>query len=180
MLTNWRKRRVFVFFALVVVLGFIAVAPFFNVINQQIMFWLMGVCGLLAVVALWARSWFDLILTLFLMVVFALAWKFFPNMDQRILAIRVCALTGFFILNLVLLIGPWSRFSRTIEKVYKHRRHLGVTDFLLGLSHFSLLFGPYFDNSFANAFASFFTFELCGSLRNSRSPSTTIAFFRKI
>jgi nitrite reductase/ring-hydroxylating ferredoxin subunit/DMSO/TMAO reductase YedYZ heme-binding membrane subunit len=61
-------------------------------------------------------------------------------------------------LNLVLLIGPWSRFSDAVRRIYRHRRHLGVTSYFLAQMHFSLVFSNYFQNSFANAFMALFTF----------------------
>ena len=122
------------------------------------MAWLTGTAAFIAVLSFIKPNHFDTIFAALLAATFGVVWQLFPDMDQRLLAIRTCSGTAFVLLNCVLLIGPWARFTKIIEKLYRHRRHMGVVTFLLGLAHFSLLFGPYFDYSFENAFMALFTF----------------------
>lgn len=53
--------------------------------------------------------------------------------------IRATGSTAFGILTLILLIGPLSRFSRSVLPILSNRRHLGVACFLIALAHAGLV-----------------------------------------
>ncbi|GEM_PF-1048516 len=166
-LTRKSSKNFFAPIALTLTLALTVLAPMISVIHGHMLLFACGLCVLLSLIAAICKSWHDTIFTLMLAADFSAVWYFWGGadfgladtaIDQRTLAIRTFSITAFTLLNLVLLIGPWSRFSRLVEKLYGFRRHLGVSAFLLGLAHFALLFGPYFDYSFANAFLGFYTF----------------------
>jgi nitrite reductase/ring-hydroxylating ferredoxin subunit len=56
------------------------------------------------------------------------------------------------------LIGPWSKFSDSIIKIYHFRRHLGVTVFFLGTLHVVIILPRYFSYSIKGALSSIFIF----------------------
>ncbi|MBM3204870.1 Rieske 2Fe-2S domain-containing protein, partial [Candidatus Uhrbacteria bacterium] len=96
--------------------------------------------------------------SLVLAVYFFISWRLFPHTNDTTLLVRTAAIGSFVLLNVVLWIGPWSRFSARVRNGYKHRRHLGVVTFFLALLHFAFVFPSQFGSSFANVFLSFFTF----------------------
>jgi len=100
----------------------------------------------------------DIYLILFLFASFIISRLIFKNLDQSTLTLRTSAILAFFLLNIVLLIGPWSRFSKSVQKLYYYRRHLGVTVFLLGSLHAFIIFPQYFNYSFEAALSSVFIF----------------------
>ncbi len=100
----------------------------------------------------------DRFLITFIFITFIAAKIFFPQVDPISLVVRTASLLAFFLLNLVLLIGPWSRFSERIRRLYFYRRHLGVTVFLLGSLHAAIIFSSYFSFSLRDTFSSPFTF----------------------
>jgi len=58
-----------------------------------------------------------------------------PSATAETLLIRALGTAAFLLLNVVLCIGPLSRLDRRFLPLLYNRRHLGVTTFLLGLSH---------------------------------------------
>ncbi|QQG39173.1 MAG: Rieske 2Fe-2S domain-containing protein [Candidatus Woesearchaeota archaeon] len=104
------------------------------------------------------KKLFDFHLTFILLIIYIAARLLFNSLDQPTLILRTSAIISFLMLNLVLLIGPWSRFSKKLISTYQYRRHLGVATFFLSLLHFSIIFPSYFGYSFRNTFESVFTF----------------------
>lgn len=100
----------------------------------------------------------DIYTTLFIFVVFVISKLIFRSLDDITLIIRTASITSFFLIHLVLLIGPWSHFSDKIIRLYEQRRHLGVTVFLLAYLHASFVVSNYYKNSIPDALSSVFTF----------------------
>ncbi len=118
-----------------------------------------GVLTLLLIfLILFRRKKYDFILSLSLLLAFLVSWFLFPKIDLTTLVLRTSAVLAFILLNLVLLIGPWSRFSTNIRKLYSFRRHLGVTTFFLTGLHVALIIPLYFSFSLTNALSSVFIF----------------------
>lgn len=92
-----------------------------------------------------------------LLLTLVMAKLLFPDLDQLTLIVRTSSLSAFVLLHAVLLIGPWSRFSAAIRKLYFYRRHLGVAVLLLGSLHAALIFSRYFNYSVRDTFGSIFT-----------------------
>lgn len=105
-----------------------------------------------------AHDYFDTKLAGFVLAVFLFAKILFASTDSLTLTFRTAAFLAFALLHLVLLIGPWSRFSKYVRKQYKHRRHLGVTVFYLGALHGILLFQNYFTLSLTSLMQAIFAF----------------------
>jgi methionine sulfoxide reductase heme-binding subunit len=80
------------------------------------------------------------------------------DLDQVTLTLRTAAIFSFTLINLVLLIGPWSRFSSKIRKLYFYRRHLGVSALLIGGLHVANVYSTYFNYSINAALQSIFIF----------------------
>ncbi|MSR85335.1 hypothetical protein EXS71_02775 [Candidatus Uhrbacteria bacterium] len=137
---------------------FIAITPLVPWMSQQVMWLVVGLAALFLILSLVARAWFDAFISLLIGLTFLISRVLFRELDETTLAIRTSALSSFALLNIVLLVGPWSRFSKHVLHWYKHRRHLGVVTFFLGLLHFSLIFSIYFQRSFETTFMAFFTF----------------------
>lgn len=100
---------------------------------------------------------YDRILLVILLVVFLINRLLFNALDPVTLVIRTASLSAFAILNVVLLIGPWSRFSERIGEYYFYRRHLGVAVLLLGSLHAALVFSNYFKYSVRDTLTPIFT-----------------------
>ena len=62
------------------------------------------------------------------------AWQN-PSATAETLLIRALGTAAFLLLNAVLCIGPLSRLDRRFLPLLYNRRHLGVTTFLMGLTH---------------------------------------------
>ena len=58
-----------------------------------------------------------------------------PLITDEILLIRAFAVAAFVLLHVILCIGPLCRLNSRFLPLLYNRRHLGVTMFLLGLSH---------------------------------------------
>jgi nitrite reductase/ring-hydroxylating ferredoxin subunit/DMSO/TMAO reductase YedYZ heme-binding membrane subunit len=131
---------------------------FIEFVRENVFYSLIGLLVIYLVVCWRARNKYDIYLILFLLAVFIASRLIFGDIDQATLTLRTSAILAFILINLALLIGPWSRFSDNILKLYHYRRHLGVTVFLLGALHVAIILPLYFDFSLKNAFASPFTF----------------------
>ena len=101
---------------------------------------------------------YDISLILFLLISIIASRLIFNNLDQSTLILRTSSILSFFILHLILLIGPWSKFSDSIIKIYHFRRHLGVTVFFLGTLHVVIILPRYFSYSIKGALSSIFIF----------------------
>ena len=138
-----RHRRIPI--TLAVVLAFILVAPFSKTILVSLPWSVVALCLVLAAYAWWVRDRFDTWFAFTIAVSFTVPRAYFSVVDGPTYAQRAASLAAYLLLHAVLLIGPWSRFSPRVREWYKHRRHLGVTAFLLALLHANLVFSLYFN-----------------------------------
>ncbi len=138
-----RHRRIPI--TLAVVLAFILVAPFSKTILVSLPWSVVALCLVLAAYAWWVRDRFDTWFAFTIAVSFTVPRAYFSVVDGPTYALRAASLAAYLLLHAVLLIGPWSRFSPRVREWYKHRRHLGVTAFLLALLHANLVFSLYFN-----------------------------------
>ena len=72
---------------------------------------------------------------LFLLLFFSLNLILFPNITFETLILRAFGLLAFFMLHIILLIGPLSRLNRKFLVILYNRRHLGVSMFLMAAIH---------------------------------------------
>jgi len=155
------KKTNFIFLILFLAVLFLLSVFFIEFIRENAFYSLIGLLVIYLVVYWRTRNKYekyDVYLILFLLAVFIASRLIFGNLDQATLTLRTSAILAFILINLALLIGPWSRFSDKILKIYYYRRHLGVVVFLLGAFHAAIIMPLYFDFSLKNAFASPFTF----------------------
>lgn len=80
----------------------------------------------------------------------------FPRVTDEILLIRAFGSAAFFLLHVILCIGPLCRLNPIFLPLLYNRRHAGVTCFLLGLIHASLVVITYHAGSDTNAILSIF------------------------
>lgn len=82
---------------------------------------------------------YDLFLLVFVIVslfIFSISQSLFhPTITLETIIVRGTALTAFFLLHIILSIGPLTRIDRRFLPILYNRRHLGVTMFLLALFH---------------------------------------------
>ncbi len=71
----------------------------------------------------------------FLLVFISAQMLFFPNISIETLIIRATGLLAFFMLHLILSIGPLTRLNKRFLPLLYNRRHLGVTMLLIALIH---------------------------------------------
>ena len=111
------------------------------------------------IITFWRKNQnFDFYAALILLFIFSASGFIFRDIDEPTLVLRVSAIASFFLINIVLLIGPWSFLSEKIIRFYQFRRHIGVSAFLLGCTHASIVFSKYFNYSAESAFSSIFIF----------------------
>jgi sulfoxide reductase heme-binding subunit YedZ len=79
-----------------------------------------------------------------------------PDATFEIALIRATGTGGFFLLHVILCVGPLARINRMFLPLLYNRRHLGVTMFLLALAHAALVIATYHAGSDMNPFASVF------------------------
>lgn len=89
---------------------------------------------------------------------FVLTRLLFWSIDQKILILRATSTLAFILINLVLLIGPLSRFSDKVLKLYYYRRHLGVITFFIAWLHPAIILPEYFKLSINSALSLPFIF----------------------
>ena len=124
-----------------------------------LVFWiLIAITVLSALAAAIQKQWFDSSLASLVTLAFLLPYWIIDPSDSFAFVFRTSGIFAFTGLNLTLLIGPWSRFSKRILPLYKHRRHIGVTTFFLAWLHGSFILGSYFQYDYRIAFESPFTF----------------------
>ena len=145
-------------FNLILALLFIIIAPLIQITNKYYIISLLLLLSILHVLVHLRKYRPDKLITGSLFIIFLASYLIFNNVEQKVLALRTASITAFLLLNLVLLIGPWTRFKPSLIKYYKDRRHLGVTVLLLSLLHFSLVFREYFNYSIYQEFRASFTF----------------------
>ncbi len=143
---------------LILSLVFILLGQFINIINNNYLYSLLILILILHALAHLRKHKTDKYITGILFIIFLLSFLLFKDIEQKVLALRVSGILGFLFLNLVLLIGPWTRFKPSLIKYYKERRHLGVTTLLLGLTHAMLILKNYFNFSLDLVYQASFTF----------------------
>lgn len=143
---------------LILSLIFIYLIPFIKILNNYYIYSLSGFLLVLYCLACLRKNKLDKIITGYLFLIFLLSKIMFNNVDEKILVLRVSSITSFLLLNLVLLIGPWTRFKPKLIKYYSYRRHLGVSVLLLGLLHASIVIKEYFKYDINYIYQSSFTF----------------------
>ncbi len=72
---------------------------------------------------------------LYLLTFTVLQLLFYPNITPETLIIRVTGTLAFLMLHVILSIGPLTRIDRRFMPLLYNRRHLGVTMFLIALTH---------------------------------------------
>ena len=92
----------------------------------------------------------------FLITFGALTKLLFPRATDEILLIRAFGATAFVLLHVILCIGPLCRLNPKFLPLLYNRRHAGVTCFLLGLIHASLVIITYHAGSDTNPILSIF------------------------
>ncbi len=126
--------------------------------EQWIWYSLLCCSALLGIYALWKKAWVDVWLIMIIIASFVFARVRFPETEGTVVMLRTAAILATFFLNVTLLIGPWTRFVKRMRPFYKYRRHVGVTAFLMALTHATLVLSYYFEFSPEAAYASAFVF----------------------
>src|SRR5262245_63884445 len=80
----------------------------------------------------------------------------FPYVTDEILLMRAFGTAAFLLLHLILCIGPLCRLNPKFLPLLYNRRHAGVTCFLLGLIHATLVVITYHAGSDTNPILSIF------------------------
>jgi len=86
----------------------------------------------------------------------ALTKLLFPRVTDEILVIRAFGTAAFLLLHIILCIGPLCRLNPKFLPLLYNRRHAGVTCFLLGLIHATLVIITYHAGSDRNPILSIF------------------------
>src|SRR5262245_27974586 len=91
------------------------------------------------------------------LVIFSVLTKIlFPRVTDEIMLIRAFGTAAFFLLHVILCIGPLCRLNPGFLPLLYNRRHAGVTCFLLGLIHAALVIITYHAGSDTNPILSIF------------------------
>lgn len=164
----------------VAALIFAVVTPFFPTALSWLPWSVVIVCLLFAAASWKASERFDAWFALLIALDFSLVRLLFLNASAPTVTLRTASISAYVLLHVVLLIGPWSRFSPKVRGWYKHRRHLGVTSFLLAFLHANIVFTTVFARSVANAWsATFVVFGTTGLLILSVLAMTSWDWFQK-
>ena len=137
---------------------FILSVLFSKFIREHVFYFLIALLAIIIYILLNKKQRYDTYTAIFVLVVFLVSKLLFRNLDNATLVLRTSAILSFFLLHIVLLIGPFSRFWDKVLQFYHYRRHLGVSVFFLGWLHASIVFAKYFNFSIESAFSSIFTF----------------------
>lgn len=151
-------QRIRILSVLVLSLFFIYGVPFIPFFEDKLVITGVSIAVLFAIAAALQKAWFDVYIAVLIAVTLGGGRLLFNESIEYIYLLRYSSTMAFLFLTDVLLIGPWSRYSKTIQSIYKHRRHLGVTTFLLGLLHASIILREYFDYSLELALTSSYVF----------------------
>jgi methionine sulfoxide reductase heme-binding subunit len=95
-------------------------------------------------------------LAIYLVIFAALTKLLFPRVTDEILLIRAFGTGAFLLLHVILCIGPLCRLNPKFLPLLYNRRHAGVTCFLLGLIHATLVVITYHAGSDTNPILSIF------------------------
>lgn len=102
---------------------------------------------------------------LYLLIFGAVTEYYFPFVTEEILIMRAFGTAAFFLLHIILCIGPLCRLNPKFLPLLYNRRHAGVTCFLLGLIHAVMVVATYHAGGDTNPILSIFiTNRLTGSL----------------
>lgn len=140
---------------------FIYVAPYVPVLADNFTIAVVVFALLIGCYSAMQKSWMDLLICVSVAATFFIKKLIVgeqAGVDDSTFVLRTAAVLAFVLLNITLLIGPWAHFTVSIQKIYQHRRHIGVTAFLLATLHASLVINIYYDYSFKDAFATTFIF----------------------
>ena len=85
-------------------------------------------------ISLYYKNLLDVVILGVIGVIFFVAFTLVDE-TPRFIIMRTAALSAFFLLGFVLMIGPLSRITAPFLRLYKYRRHIGVTVFILGVIH---------------------------------------------
>lgn len=151
------KKISHIWFAIVGLPILIAISPLIPQIYNHMMWVVIGVGLFFGLWSLLVRAYADVVIALVVAGAFFISQTLFSSGDERYLALQTAAVTSFTFLNVVLWIGPWSRFVPRVRTWYRHRRHLGVVTFFLALLHFSLVLGYIFNYSLRATYSALFT-----------------------
>ncbi len=115
------------------------------------LFWLLLM--ILAILALLARNYVDLLLiTLTALNMFSHMLLYPALSDSRHLA-QTTAFTAFTLLNIALIMGPIAKLSKRFAPYLKHRRHVGVSVFLLAFIHANFIIKNYYNVEISDLYA---------------------------
>ncbi|MFO1475318.1 MAG: ferric reductase-like transmembrane domain-containing protein [Verrucomicrobiota bacterium] len=93
---------------------------------------------------------------LYLVVFGVLTEALFPRVTDEIMLMRAFGTAAFFLLHLILCIGPLCRLNPKFLPLLYNRRHAGVTMFILGLAHAVLVVATYHAGADTNPILSIF------------------------
>ena len=147
-----------VFIFLFLAISFVLSVEFVSFLRQNVFYSLSGLLVILIALFWYRKEKLDIITAAFIFTAYIASRLIFREIDQPTLVLRTSSILAFFFLNVVLLIGPWSRFSDRVLRIYHYRRHLGVTTFFLAWLHSSIVFANYFNYSINDALSSIFVF----------------------
>jgi len=133
-------------------------APLIPFVKENAFWCTLAFFIIIAAIAAFYKAKVDLLIALILAVGFGLVRLKFNKVTDDVFVFRAAAISAFVFLHITMLIGPWARFTKIIQRFYKHRRHLGVTTFFLGLLHASFILNTYFRYSLKDAWAASFVF----------------------
>lgn len=155
-LPSFKLDRVKISLLLVVI--FIYTVPFIPALAERMVAGVVVLMIVLGIMAAVKKAWTDVVITMVIALTFIIGRLQFNQVPDTDFTFRTAAALAFVFLNVTLFIGPWSRFTPHFQKFYKHRRHVGVTTFLLALTHASLIMKIYFHYSPEQAFSASFVF----------------------
>lgn len=138
---------------LILALIFIYGAPFVPFLEENLVWSTVTLVGMLGLIAAARKQWFDAGLAFVIAVALLIGRQKFSVIPDATYVFRASAIGAFALLHVALLIGPLSRFSSAVRGLYKERRHLAVTTFLLALFHESLILKLFYDYSIEAALA---------------------------
>lgn len=127
-----------------IILLYALLAPIFRPTLD--LFWVT--LGTLLILALLAKNYLDILLLLFTGVSMVVHTFLNPNFSDSKHILIVSAMTALIYLHLTLLIGPLVRLNSRFAKYFKHRKHIGVSVFFLGLIHASFVTSTYYKYNF--------------------------------
>ena len=72
---------------------------------------------------------------IFIVAIVVFQFLLHPTITVETVIIRVTALTSFFLLHIILMIGPLCRIEKRFLPILYNRRHLGVSMFIIAAIH---------------------------------------------